>query len=328
MLAATVLLSIGSPSRATPGAEVRVNCPELASEMRSSLEARTRAQLALKNLQTGHVHIDCAQGRVRVEFESSSGAIAEQVLALSGEPATWVETILALVHQLTSPASETSPASVSEFPSEAAATTATTEPTTPPSTPLVPPVATTTSPATPPAASASQSTPDSSSATRGRPATELRFEPGLGLCSELWTNEPLLLLGPCASFGARLAQFRVAPTLGFAWASAKPDGISLATTTLGLETTYGERWWVGGGFQLSWSHLDAPEELSPETETLLEPALTIRGGYMFTSSVHRFVVGLGLRVAARYREVRVDSTPVFVIPILAPLAAVEYRLAF
>src|SRR5262245_13194170 len=118
-LTASGLLSLASPSRATPRADVSVDCPELTAEARSSLEARAGAEIALKDLRAGHVQIECGAGRVRVAFQTASGQVLERALGLGGEPATWVEPILALVHELISSASETPRPNVDEFPTEA-----------------------------------------------------------------------------------------------------------------------------------------------------------------------------------------------------------------
>jgi hypothetical protein len=325
-LTAALLLSTAATGRAAPRADVSVACPELTSETRSSLEARARAEIALKDLRAGHIQIECGPGRVRVAFEKSNGEVLERELALSGGPPTWVEPILALVHELTSAADSPPKQSAEAFPADAAPAATPTEPPPPPPAPIAPPRATV--PAPPTATSASNPTSRTETATRGRSAGEVGFEPGAGVCTELWTNEPVLLFGPCFSLGFRVGRVRVAPGLGLAWASSKIEGMSLSTTTAGLEAAYGERWWIGGGVQTTWSHLEAPAELSPDAEMIVEPALTVKGGYTLAVSVHRVVIALGLRASARYHDVRVDQTPVFRVPALAPLAAAEYRLAF
>lgn len=323
MSTASALLAVGWPSRGATTTDVSVDCPELTTETRSSLEARARAELTLKGLHEGHVRVSCGLGRVRVEFEPPGGPVVERTLALSGEPATWVEAILALLHEVTSTPAAAGQATVEGFPTPVPGEKRS-EPSAPPPVSSAPEQASQPGPVPNAPLAATGAEP----AARGRFATALGFEPGLGLCTELWSDEPVVLLGPCVAFGLRLARIRVAPTLGFAWASAPIEGIAVSTTTAGLEAAYGERWWVGGGLQFTWTHLEAPDELAPDAETMVEPALSAKGGYVLTSSVHRLVLGLGLRASLRYRDVRVDQTPVFRVPTLAPLASVEYRLAF
>lgn len=75
-------------------AELSVDCPALSGEWRSSLEARARAELAMKQLTNGRLQIRCAAARVVVEFVPASGSSQRRDASLTGQPKAFVEQIL------------------------------------------------------------------------------------------------------------------------------------------------------------------------------------------------------------------------------------------
>lgn len=310
------------PVAAEAPAELSVNCPALSGELLSSLEARARAGLAMKRFSDGRMQIRCESGRAFVELEPTQGPSRRRDGALTGEPEDFVEQILALVHDVTSPSEATAAlADESHFPqapsddasasSSAASTSAST---TPPEAPA---------PGPPPHRTVSAPAPR---AAAPKPAPPVRLEPGIGACGELWAAKPLLLLGPCASLGLRLRPtWRVAASFAISWGTAEPSAIAVRNLGGGVEASFGEPFWLALGARASWLRFTPDEGFAPSTQYAVEPELTLRAGYSWVSRRQSLAAALGLRAYPEYRDVRTNGSAAFRVPAVALTASLEYR---
>jgi hypothetical protein len=312
------------PVTALSPAELSVDCPVLSGELLSSLEARVRADLAMKQLSDGRLHIRCASGRASVEFEPTQGPHRRLESSLTGEPENFVEQILALAHDVTVPSEATAAgADESHFPEQpsadastpstaASASVSSTTPSEAAAAPAFPPLRTLTSPAPSPAAST--------------PAAPVRLEPGIGACGELWAAQPLLLLGPCASFGFRLRPtLRVAGSFAISWGTAEPSAIAVRNLGGGIEASFGEPLWLGLGARAAWLHFTPAAGFAPSAQNAVEPELSLRAGYSWIAHRQSLVAALGLRAYPEYRDVRANGSTAFRVPVVALAASLEYR---
>jgi hypothetical protein len=306
-------------------AELSVDCPALSGELLSSLEARARAELAMKQLSDGRMHIRCASGRASVEFEPTHGPSRRHDSSLTGGTEDFVEQILALVHEVTV-SSEVTAAGTgeSQLPQErsgeataasaAASTSASTALPQAPPPPAVPPLRTAIAPAPRAAAPA--------------PAAPVRLEPGIGACAELWAAKPLLLLGPCASFGFRLRPtWRIAPSFAIGWGTAEPSAIAVRSLGGGIDASFGEPLWLGLGAHASWLHFTPDAGFAPSAQNALEPELVLRAGYSWVDPRQGLAAALGLRIYPEYRDVHANGSAIFRVPALALTASLEYRFS-
>jgi hypothetical protein len=312
------------PVAAQSPAELSVDCPALSGELLSSLEARARAELAMKRISDGRMRIRCASDRASVEFEPAQGPRRHRDSSLTGEPEDFVEQVLALVHDVTVRAEATTarvdethfprePSSSASTPSTATSTSASTTP------PEAPPAR-----ALPPYRNAVAPAPRAATLTTAAP---LRLEPGIGACGELWTAKPLLLLlGPCASFGFRLRpSWRIAASLAITWGTAEPSAISVRNLGGGVEASYGEPFWLGLGARASWLRFRPDEGFAPSSQNAVEPELTLRAGYSWVGRRQSLAAALGLRTYPEYRDVRANGSAAFRVPAVALTASLEYR---
>jgi hypothetical protein len=311
------------PVAAETPAELRVDCPALSGELLSSLEARARAGLAMKRLSDGRMHIRCESDRASVEFEPKQGQSRRRDSSLAGEPEDFVEQILALIHDVTVPSEEAAaradeglvpqePSGNASTPSTAASTSASTTPPQAPPAQALPPHRTVVAPAPRPAALT--------------PAARVRLEPGIGACGELWAAKPLLLLGPCASFGFRLRPtWRIAASAAISWGTVEPSAIAVRNLGGGVEASFGEPFWLGLGARASWLRFTPDEGFAPSSQNAVEPELTLRAGYSWLGRRQSLAAALGLRAYPEYRDVRVNGSAAFRVPALALTATLEYR---
>lgn len=307
------------PVAAEGPAELSVNCPALSGELLSSLEARARAGLAMKRFSDGRIQIRCESGRAVVELEPTQGPSRHRDGALTGEPEDFVEQILALVYDVTSPAEATAaPTEESHFPqapSDDASASSTAASTTPPKAPPIP------GPRPQPTVSA-----PAPRAAAPKPAPAVRLEPGIGACGELWAAKPLLLLGPCASLGLRLrSTWRVAASFAISWGTAKPSAIAVRNLGGGVEASFGEPFWLAIGARASWLRFTPDEGFAPSTQHAVEPELTLRAGYSWVGRRQSLAAALGLRAYPEYRDVRTDGSAAFRVPAVALTASLECR---
>ncbi|HEX2870140.1 MAG TPA: hypothetical protein VHP33_02765 [Polyangiaceae bacterium] len=277
----------------------------------------------MKRLSDGRMQIRCASERAWVEFEPTQGPSRRRESSLTGEPEDFVEQVLALVHDVTVPSEATAaradeslfpqePSSNASTPSTAASTSAATTPPKSPPAPALAPRRAAVAPAPRPAALT--------------PAAPVRLEPGIGACGELWAAKPLLLLGPCASFGFRLRPtWRVAASFAISWGTAEPSAIAVRNLGGGVEASFGEPFWLGLGARASWLHFTPDEGFAPSSQNAVAPELTLRAGYSWVGRRQSLAAALGLRAYPEYRDVRANGSAAFRVPAVALTASLEYR---
>jgi hypothetical protein len=201
-----LVLALGSlapPAAAQALPDVTVVCAELSEEEWASVEARTRADLAVKGMQLGRLTVSCTHGAASVEFVASGYPSARRSAQLAQDSAERVDQLMTLVDWVTAQAAQ----SVAEFP-----TPTTAEPDTADSEPA--PAAEDGAASAPVRSAASTAgQPHQSSAPARSPEQSPHVEPGVvgdvelgaGLGGELWATQSLGTLGPRVGVGIQVA---------------------------------------------------------------------------------------------------------------------------
>ena len=224
---------------------VTVDCPAMAAELRASVEARARAELAMNRVTGGEINVHCWLPLVVVE---STTPVRSSSRHLVGNPDQWVDEILSMVHELLTP--EVQPATLPSLAPQPIAEA----PKNPPA--FVPPLPAPQQFAAP-VAVASPPRPDLSH------HVQLTPQIGIGLCAELWFK-PEVLPGPCAWFGIRHASWsQVAVGGGVQWAASRLNDIAIRHWHAGIEWRLGRTVWIAVGTQVSVYQLTPPQNLSP-----------------------------------------------------------------
>jgi hypothetical protein len=292
--------------------DLQIDCRGLSAELQASLEARARAELSMKRLEDWHLRVTCDGPRARVEFTPAGGLVSLREGALIGEPEDWVDRVLALVHDAAAIDEAAPPASGAQFPAEREQPEAATRAAEP-----VRPVERPTPVATQPDARPRGTSP--------RRAVAVRFEPEAGIGAEVWTAEPLVLLGPVASLGINFeGRFRIVPTAAVAWSAGSKQDISIRLLEGGVDAVVGERWWLGFGARVAWLRFEPQRALSPVARTIVDPALVVRVGLSIPMGSSRLSASVGPRAYLERRDVRVDGAVALRVPNIAAFAAFGY----
>jgi hypothetical protein len=305
---------LARPVSATP-VDLELDCQGLSAALQASLEARARADLSMKRLEGWHLRVTCDGPRARVEFTPAGGPVSVREGALIGEPEDWVDRVLSLVHDTAALEEAAPPANDAEFsaahvrPEEPEATTQAAEPVRPAERPK-------------------QLAPQPDARPRGaspRRAVAVRLEPEASIGAEVWTAEPLVLVGPAASLGIRLERrFRIVPTAAAAWSAGSKEDIAVRLIEGGVDTVLGERWWLGVGGRVAWLRFEPRQQLSPVTRTIVDPALVVRVGLSIPVGNGRLSTSVGARAYLERHDVRVDGAVTLRVPNVAAFAAVGY----
>lgn len=333
---AAVLVAV--PARAMEAAKFSVDCPGLSPELRSSLEARALADLAPYERTEVRWQVTCRAGQATVDSFSGSDLVRQSQVPLSGEPKSWVEQILSFLHEVV-PCADVRRPIVAErsLAPQGSVASASVSPA-PPSRPSV-----SLAPASPApntdrrsdreavkaeTASSSEPRDRATNSDGGVRTTDSMLDPSLALDSELWTPDGLMLVGPTARFGLWVNPFvRIVPSLGAEWSSARRSDIGVRLVGGGVDVNVGKRIWGSFGARLVWIALDASSQFGPSSKNLFEPELAAQLGTTFALANADLSVALGLRAYAASHEVHVNGASVLLVPLLAPLASVEYRFS-
>jgi hypothetical protein len=300
---------------ATP-VDLQLDCPGLSAELQASLEARSRAELSMKRLEGWHLRITCAGPRAAVEFTPAGGPVSVREGTLIGEPEDWVDRVLSLVHDATAIDEPPPPASTTNFPPAQERPEAAT-PAVEPVRPVEQPKQLSTQLATQPNARAADASP--------RRAVAVRLEPEVSIGVEVWTAEPLVLIGPAASLGIRLERrLRIVPTAAAAWSAGLEQDIFVRLIEGGVDAVLGDRWWLGLGGRVAWLRFEPRPALSPVTRTIVDPALILRAGLSLPLGSGRLSTSVGARAYLERRDVRVDGSVTLRVPNVAAIAALGY----
>jgi hypothetical protein len=300
---------LARPASATP-VDLELDCQGLSAELQASLEARARADLSMKRLEGWHLRVTCDGPRAAVEFTPAGGLVSRREGALVGEPEDWVDRVLALMHDAAT-TGETAPSASADFPAanegpETATQTAE----------AVRPVERSTQLAMPPDA-------HPRGASSGR-AAGVRLEAEASVGAEVWTAEPLVLVGPAASVGIRLERrIRIVPAAAAAWSAGSQD-VAVRLLEGGIDAAVGERWWLALGGRIAWLRFEPQRPLFPVTRTIVDPALVVRVGLSIPIGDGRLSAAVGARAYMERRDVRVDGSVVLHVPNVAAVVAVGY----
>jgi hypothetical protein len=302
---------LARPVSATP-VDLQIECPGLSAELQASLEARARAELSMKRLEDWHLRITCDGPRATVEFTPAGGPASLRDGALIGEPEDWVDRVLSLLHDAAAIEEAAPPASGASFPAtheQPEAATRAAEPARPVERPT-------------PAATQPDAAPRGASP---RQAGSVRLEPEASIGAEVWSAEPLALVGPAASLGIHLeGRFRIVPTAAVAWSAGSKQDIAVRLIEAGVDAVVGERWWVGFGGRVAWLRFEPRRTLAPVARTIVDPALVLRVGLSIPLGNGRLSASVGARAYAERRDVRVDGAVALRVPNFAALAAIGY----
>jgi hypothetical protein len=313
-LASAAGVLFARPLDAAP-VDLVIDCPGLSAELRASLEARARADLSMKRIERFHLSVVCDDGRAAVEFIPAGGLVSRREGALVGEPEDWVDRVLALVHEAAAvtDASELS-RSVAEFSADRA-----------PQEAAMPPTE-----RAQPAEAPRQSAARAGTRPVGRPPenpTTLRLEPEVSVGVEVWTAQPLALVGPAVAVGLPLEPYlRIVPTVAAAWSTGSGDDVTVRRIEGGADAVLGERWWFGLGVRAAWLRFAPRLSLSPTTRTIFDPSLVARAGLSVPAGPGHVSVSAGVRLYAERRDVRIDGALTTRVPNVAAVAAVGYVL--
>jgi hypothetical protein len=301
---------------ATP-VDLQIDCQGLSAELQASLEARSRAELSMKRLEGWHLQITCDGPRAAVEFTPAGGPVSVREGTLIGEPEDWVDRMLSLVHDAAAiDEAPPQPAGGANFPAAQERPEAAT-PIAEPVPPVEPPKQLATQLATQPDARPGGPSP--------RKADAVRFEPEMSVGVEVWTAEPLVLVGPAASLGIRLERrLRIVPTAAAAWSAGLDQNVFVRLIEGGVDAVLGDRWWLGLGGRVAWLRFEPRPALVPVTRTIVDPAFVLRAGLSIPVGNGRFSTSVGARTYLERRDVRVDGALTLRVPNVAATAGVGY----
>ncbi len=315
---AILLAATYAPAETAP--ILNINCPSMTEELRSSLEARARAELAVQGVWTGTLQIHCVVPLLVVEYSKPGFMTRSSSTPLPADVNQWVENILGLIHDATtangaSPKAQQSAVQPSsEKPPRAAASSA------------LPQAV----PAYSQPASSQLEQPAQSSSTQQSIATDgpsmMRPFAAFGICTDLWPKAGNALLGPCAWTGLRVRRlWRLAATGGVQWAAAQTESIGIRSWHVGLDVRYGRTYWLAIGSELSAIRLAPSSGTLPSDKSILAPVFSLRAGLSKPLVKRMFGVGAGLKLYPEYHDVRVDGHNAFRLPIVALTADVAYE---
>jgi hypothetical protein len=317
---------------------VVVTCERLSEEQRASVEARARADLAVKGLHSGTVALSCSNQLSQVDYVAQGRASERRAAPSTVDTAQLVEQLLALLDAATTAvavAERELPAPASD---ETAATAAPTAPApearAPAATPrAATPRAATPRAATPRAAATGASRPESPGNITNRDALRApsprELELGVGVESELWSNEIFVVVGPRLGAGIVFDErFGLRAAGGLLLASARPAGTESRMYWAGFE---GEWRFAAGaaavaGADLSSLGVTAPAGWEPSSRSSLALGLRARLELSWRVGGQRLIVGPFVLLRSKSRAIVFDEQRVLSVPLLVPGLLLDLRL--
>jgi hypothetical protein len=299
------------PAAAMP-VDFAIDCEGLSAELRASLEARARADLSLKGRKDWHLQIICEGRRAAVEFTPAGGPVSRREGGLPGEPEDWVDRLLSLVHDAAAIPDEPLPPTSAAFPPSQDA-----------SPQAAPPEKTPQAVASP----KQIATPSEISPAPAGATNTVRLEPEASIGAEVWTAEPLVLVGPAASIGVRVEQrLRIVPSVAAAWSVGSNQEVAVRSLEGGVDALVGKRWWFGIGARAAWLRFEPRRPFSPITRTIVDPSLVVRVGFSASLGSSRLSTSMGVRAYAERRDIRLDGAVTLRVPNVAALASIGYAV--
>jgi hypothetical protein len=301
-----------------------VTCERLSEEQRASIEARARADLAVKGLVSGTVALSCSNQLSRVDYLAPGRANERHSAPSTVETTQLVEQLLALLDAATTAvaaAERELPAPGSDQVSVTAASAARAA-----------------KPAAPAATSRAAKTgvPRSNSSPRDPAPGELRspspreLELSAGGETELWLSEVFAVVGPRLGAGMVFDQrFGLRAVGGLSFASARPADMGSRVYWAGFE---GEWRFVPSaaavaGADLSSLGVTAPADWQPESRSSLALGLRARLELSWRFGRQRLSVGPFVLLRSKSRAVVFDERQVLSVPLLVSGLLVDLRFA-
>jgi hypothetical protein len=293
----------------------------LSEDERASVEARARADLAIKELAGGVLWVNCAEGMGRVSFQWGE-LEGTQTGVLSDTSRGAVEGLLQLVDKVTT---EVAPRAVpAEPPPVQAPTPAPVEALPPmapvreaPTAPVVPPTWVGAPVAAPAPSSNSEPT---------RP-----WHVGAGVEAEVWATETSGALGLRLRAGYRPAlPLVLSGVVAVDAASSEPESVTVRVWRAGLEAAgcASESVCVVLGTQVTRMVAEGPVEWSPASHAKTSFAGNVRFEYIFDLDPLQLVPGVGVLLYSARRTVTLNDERVLSVPQLTGSLVVELRWAF
>lgn len=307
-LSGLVCLAIIPARAAAESPKVEVDCPAMTPEQQASVEARSRAELAMLGVSTGEIGIRCWPPLAVVQYAMSAEPVRSSSRHLVGETDAWIDQILSIVHVLFAP----TPESTASVPIPVAQPTASAAEVAP--VPIAPQRTAT------PAQGASQWRPE---LPKAEPLTS---QLSIGGCAEVWAKPLAILPGVCALLGLRSSFSRIALVGGIQWSAARVHDMSIRHWQGGVEWSLGHPLWLAVSGQLSVFQLMPSAGLSPSSSTKYNPSVTLRGGTVLPLGREQLRAGAGVRLQSGY-DVHVNGQAVFSVPIVALAMDLAYELS-
>lgn len=313
---------------ASAGPEVVVECSVLSEDERASVEARARADLAIKGLAGGVLSVTCSEGMGRVSFQwgELEGA---QAGALPDVSRATVETLLQLVDAVTTESerarSEAPLVTPSALPPEPGSTPAPVEPAPPSEAPAAArtaPVPVATPAPAPAAAPASRSS---------RSGSTNPWHVGVGVEAEMWATEATGAFGLRLRAGRRFAlPLVLSGVVAADAASAEPEAVTVRVWRAGLEVAgcASESVCIVLGAQLTRMVADGPVDWSPASHANTSFAGTVRLEYVVDLDPLELAPALGVLLYPARRTVTLNDERVLSVPQLTGSFVLELRWRF
>jgi len=287
---------------------LNVDCPAMTPEQRASVEARSRAELAILGVTEGEIAIRCWPPLAIVQYAPDNEPSRSGSRHLVGETDAWIEQILSIVHDLFARKAESKVSAVqSPGPQSPRDRTEST-----PQPPAEPQKVDAPAPIT------------SQWKTEAPKAEPLVTQASVGACAEVWAKPLDILPGVCAWFGLRSSFSRIALVGGVQWAAARVQDITIRHWQGGLEWSLGHPLWFAVSGQLSVFQLTPNTDLSPTSRNTYDPSVTLRGGTSLPVGGQHLQAGAGIRLQPGH-EVHIDGRTVFSVPIAALTLDLAYE---
>ena len=312
--AAAPSLSAGS------GCEVLIDCPVLNPEQRASVEARSLAELQLKQIVSGLLQLSCSSERARVEFRAPGRRDAVRSVRLA-EPSTLVvEQLVALADWATRDV-DTSPSAFQER--EVGHDIASTGSGWSPPPALSAPPGTLLGGSLSPTPQRAKGSAELPPLDRSREAL-ITIDVGLGISSELWATEVLGAVGPRVS--ARVGNsdgLRVGGFGSLEWAAQHPGGASIGLQRAGIEGAWrvSKPIWIVAGASVTRLAIDAPTGSVPPSRSSVELAFLLRPEFVVELGEFQGALGPSFSLYRQRKVIALDRVRVFSVPAIVVVDA-------
>jgi hypothetical protein len=300
-----VLGTAGFPALAHAAPSVSILCEQLSHDDRASVEARARADLAVKGLREGSIELSCADGRARADYAAPGAPHQSRSAPSAADPRQLVEQLLALLDDATTTSLD-APATPREGER--------------------PPVVGLELPRVAPSSKPLLENAGADSSAAVAPSGWRRIELGIGIAGELWFAEITAAIGPRFGVGVALyPELYVRLSGAMLLASQRPEGIGSRLYALGAEAEWqlAERMSLVMGANLSQLVIIPQDEWTPTSRSSLLPGLHARLPFRFVSGY--VALGPEVVVRSRQRDIQLDERTALEVPAVCAGLLLELR---